>query len=182
MPGKIKRSRRGSSDGARRPELRCKMSPSGLFVGVRVSATYTTCTGFDIPCGCLRRSRRFYDELVHTRSLICFRRRLTSTYRFQPPPPHPWPNSSAWKTANRTHQGFLSSTLCCVPPFTPAQTRCNKLPLSGSTLDSLEVTPKQTTYVSGVYYMTDYDSWLHIHVGCTIAREKALEQPLEQQS
>ena len=31
-------------------------------------------------------------------------------------------------------------------------------------MDSLEVTPKQTTYAPGVDYMTDYDSWLHIQV------------------
>lgn len=31
-------------------------------------------------------------------------------------------------------------------------------------MDSLDVTPKQTTFVPGVDYMTDYESWLHIQV------------------
>lgn len=33
------------------------------------------------------------------------------------------------------------------------------------TLDSITVTPKMTTFVPGVDYMTDYDEWLHIQVG-----------------
>lgn len=40
----------------------------------------------------------------------------------------------------------------------------NQLLLSDFTMDSLEVTPRQTTYVPGVDYMTDYDNWLHIQV------------------
>lgn len=32
------------------------------------------------------------------------------------------------------------------------------------TLDSVTITPRQVTYVSGVDYMTDYDEWLHIQV------------------
>lgn len=31
-------------------------------------------------------------------------------------------------------------------------------------LDSISVDPKITTFVSGVDYMTDFDSWLHIQV------------------
>ncbi|CAM9161286.1 unnamed protein product [Laminaria digitata] len=33
------------------------------------------------------------------------------------------------------------------------------------TLDSITVTPKMTTFVPGVDYMTDYDEWLHIQNG-----------------
>lgn len=32
------------------------------------------------------------------------------------------------------------------------------------TLDSIAVTPKQTTFVLGVDYMTDYSNWLFIQV------------------
>ena len=33
------------------------------------------------------------------------------------------------------------------------------------TLDSITVTPLQTTFAAGVDYMTDYDEWLNIQVG-----------------
>ena len=39
-----------------------------------------------------------------------------------------------------------------------------QLLLTGFTMDSLDVSPMQSTPVPGVDFMTDYDSWLHIQV------------------
>ena len=61
------------------------------------------------------------------------------------PPPPPYPPLSYWAT------------------FFP------QLLVKDFTLDSMVISPRQTTFAPGVDYMTDYDEWLHIQVGTNTA-------------
>ena len=51
---------------------------------------------------------------------------------------------------------------CYAPALLPREPQ---FLLKDFTLDSITVTPQQTTFATGFDYMTDYDEWLNIQVG-----------------
>lgn len=71
---------------------------------------------------------------------------------------------------NERHSPFtLPPSLCTVLIVPVRSLPANaQFLLNDFTLDSITITPLQTTFAAGYDYMTDYDEWLNIQVGPTI--------------